>query len=62
MSFIQSYRNLSPRTRIGVGLGFLAWGTIGLYLSDTAEKKLGWEATEKDRAALPRVVVVEREN
>jgi hypothetical protein len=51
--------------RIGVGLAFLAWGTAGLYLSDSAEKKFGLEASEKDRAALevvvPRITVVERE-
>jgi len=47
-------------------LAFLAWGTIGLYLSDNVvEKKLGLEASEKDRKALeavvPRIVAVERE-
>ncbi|KUJ10240.1 uncharacterized protein LY89DRAFT_723501 [Mollisia scopiformis] len=64
-SMLQSFRNLSPRTRIGVGIAFLAWGTIGLYISDNAEKRLGFEATEKDREALgvvvPRITVVERE-
>ncbi|RDW58070.1 hypothetical protein BP6252_13481 [Coleophoma cylindrospora] len=57
-----SFRNLSPRTRMTVGLGFLAWGTIGLYLSDSAEKKFGMEPTEKDKAALPRIITVERDN
>ncbi|KAF8863275.1 hypothetical protein BDZ45DRAFT_798568 [Acephala macrosclerotiorum] len=63
---MSSFRNLSPKTRIGVGVGFLAWGTIGLYISDNyAEKKLGFEATEKDREALeavvPRITAVKRE-
>ncbi|TVY19230.1 hypothetical protein LARI1_G002197 [Lachnellula arida] len=61
MSFIQSFRNLSPRTRMGLGVGFLAWGTIGLYISDRAEKKFGLEASERDREALPRITLVERE-
>jgi hypothetical protein len=56
---------LSPRTRAGVGLAFLAWGTIGLYVSDRAEKRFGFEASEKDREALesavPKITVVERE-
>ncbi|TVY29527.1 hypothetical protein LHYA1_G001494 [Lachnellula hyalina] len=61
MSMFQSFRNLSPRTRLGLGVGFIAWGTIGLYLSDRAEKKFGLEATERDREALPRITIVERE-
>jgi hypothetical protein len=43
----------------------LAWGTVGLFASDTAEKKLGFEPTEKDREALgkivPKIMVVERD-
>jgi hypothetical protein len=61
----RTFRNLSPKTRILVGVGFLAWGTAGLYISDRAEKKMGFEATEKDREALegvlPRITVVERD-
>lgn len=62
--FCRSFRNLSPKARIGVGAAFLAWGTIGLYISDNAEKKLGFEPTEKDReeldAVVPKITVVER--
>lgn len=51
-------------TRIGVGLAFLAWGAIGLYISDTAEKKLGFEPSQRDRealeAAVPKITLVER--
>lgn len=61
----RSFCNLSPKTRIGVGVAFLAWGTIGIYISDAAEKRLGFEPTEKDREALqavvPMLTVVERE-
>ena len=50
---------------IGVGIAVLAWGTIGLYISDTAEKKLGFEPSEKEKQALeavvPKITVVERE-
>ncbi|KAI1344614.1 hypothetical protein F5Y15DRAFT_411439 [Xylariaceae sp. FL0016] len=63
MSLLQSFRNLSPRTRIGVGLGLLAWGVVGLQLSDRAEEKY-FKPTEEDREALrratPRITTVER--
>ena len=43
----------------------LAWGTAGLFLSDTAEKELGFEATEADKEALkeflPKISTVERD-
>jgi hypothetical protein len=60
----RSFLNLSPRTRLAVGASFLVWGTIGLYITDTAEKKLGFEASPGDRERLdgvmPRISVVER--
>ncbi|KAI1775252.1 putative fatty acid activator Faa4 [Hypoxylon cercidicola] len=65
MSLLRSFRNLSPRARAGVGLGLLAWGAIGLQLSDRAEERYGLAATEDDKAALakvlPRITAVERE-
>ncbi|KAH7391503.1 hypothetical protein BKA64DRAFT_677786 [Cadophora sp. MPI-SDFR-AT-0126] len=65
MTFFQSFLNLSPRTRLLIGGGFLAWGTLGLYITDRAESKLGFEATDRDREALrstlPTIQVVERE-
>ncbi|KAH7314200.1 hypothetical protein BKA65DRAFT_466740 [Rhexocercosporidium sp. MPI-PUGE-AT-0058] len=65
MSLFNSFRNLTPRTRILVGASFLAWGTLGLYITDRAESRFGLEASESDREALGRVVpsvrVVERE-
>lgn len=43
----------------------MVWGTAGLYISDHAEKKLGFEAMDKDREALkgflPRITSVERD-
>jgi hypothetical protein len=62
--YYRSYRNLSPRTRIGVGIGILAWGFIGLQLSDRAEEKFGLKPTEEDKAALsqlaPRIIAVDK--
>ncbi|CAD6499203.1 BgTH12-04855 [Blumeria graminis f. sp. triticale] len=60
----RSLRNLPPRTRLYVGLTFLAWGSIGLVLSNLAERKLGLEPTPSDQQdldeLLPRIEVVER--
>jgi hypothetical protein len=64
-STCRAFRNLSPRTRIGVGVALLTWGVVGLYVSDTAEKKLGLEPSAQDREALeaviPRITAVDRE-
>ncbi|KAI1849938.1 hypothetical protein JX265_012984 [Neoarthrinium moseri] len=64
MSVFQSFRNLSPRMRLGVGVGLLAWGVIGLQLSDRAEERFGLKASDEDKAALsqlaPRVVTVDK--
>jgi hypothetical protein len=62
----RAYKNLSPRSRLGIGLGFIAWSFAGLYISDNAESKLGYKATEEDRARLKdslplKVSIVERE-
>jgi hypothetical protein len=46
-------------------MGLLSWGALGLYASDTAEDKLGFKASEEDKASLraitPRISVVDRE-
>ncbi len=61
-----SYRALSPRTRLGVGVGVLVWGTLGLYLSDAAADRMGMTPSEADKEALakmtPRIHVVDRED
>lgn len=61
----RAYQNLSSRTRLGVGAGILAWGVVGLYISDAAEDKLGLTPTEKDKEELdkwkPHLTVVDRE-
>jgi len=64
MSLWQSYRNLSPKARAGVGAGLLLWGFIGLQLSDKAGEKLGLQATEEDKARLeqlaPKIIVIDK--
>lgn len=52
MSLWQSYRNLSPRTRLIFAGGILAWGSIGLLLTDRAERSLGLVPTEEDKKKL----------
>ncbi|PKS08912.1 hypothetical protein jhhlp_003525 [Lomentospora prolificans] len=60
----RAYKNLSPTTRLGVGIGVIAWGAIGLYLSDRAEERYGLTPSEADRAALervtPKILIVDR--
>lgn len=46
-----------------VGGGIISYACLGLFLSDTAEEKLGYTPTEEDkkrlRESLPRIRVVE---
>lgn len=60
MSLWQSYRNLSPRTRLFIGGGLVAYAAFGLTASDQIEQYLGWTATEEDRQRLPKVHMVDR--
>lgn len=65
MSLWQSYRNLSPRTRLFIGGGVMAYAAFGLFASDQAEQLLGWTATDEDRKRLkeeqlPRVHMVDK--
>lgn len=65
MSLWDSYRNLSPRTRLFIGGGVMAYAAFGLLASDQIEKFLGWTATDEDRKRLreeqlPRVSVIDR--
>lgn len=66
MSLWQSYRNLTPRTRLIIGGGVMAYAAFGLLASDQAESLLGWTATDKDRKRLkedlPKVLVVDRKD
>jgi hypothetical protein len=56
---------LSPKAKLGVGVGFIGWGVIGLFISDRAEEKFGYTPSEQDKAALdmlkPKIHMVERD-
>ncbi|EGR51639.1 uncharacterized protein TRIREDRAFT_74638 [Trichoderma reesei QM6a] len=60
----KAYKNLSPNTRLGVGVAVIAWGIAGLYISDKAEESFGFTPTEEDKAELrnlaPRITTVEK--
>ncbi|KAK4181897.1 hypothetical protein QBC36DRAFT_1298 [Triangularia setosa] len=56
MTLLQTYKGLSPKARLGVGFGLLAWGLVGLQLSDKAEEKLGYTPTEQDRVELDKMI------
>ncbi|ROW09580.1 hypothetical protein VMCG_02676 [Cytospora schulzeri] len=55
MSLWKAYQGLSSKARLGLGMGFLAWGVAGLYLSDRAEEKYGYTPSEQDKANLERM-------
>ncbi|CRK15874.1 hypothetical protein BN1723_010829 [Verticillium longisporum] len=58
----RTFRNLSSRMRIGVGIGIIGWGLAGHYLADRAEET--YKAPAEDKAVVdryvPRVTVVDR--
>ncbi|KAK7418378.1 hypothetical protein QQX98_003998 [Neonectria punicea] len=60
----KAFKNLPPKTRAGVGVAVIAWGTAGLYVSNQVEENFGFTPTEEDKARLsqytPRIVAVER--
>lgn len=59
-----SYKFLKPRTRLGIGLGVVAYALIAQRLSDQAERVFGYTPTENDKRrlqdAMPRVTPVEK--
>jgi hypothetical protein len=61
---LRSFKNLPAKTRMAVGVGVIAWGVAGLYLSDKAEESLGYTPTEADKEKIrqytPRITAVER--
>ena len=62
--FFRSYRGLSSKARLGSGVGLLAWGAIGLYLSDRAEEKFGFKPSDQDNEELekytPKIHVIDK--
>ncbi|KAM4056815.1 hypothetical protein HRG_003679 [Hirsutella rhossiliensis] len=61
---LSTFKNLSPKLRLGVGVGVIAWGLAGLYLSDRAEEKFGLTPSDQDKELLrkwtPRVIAVDK--
>ncbi|PHH59335.1 hypothetical protein CDD81_3363 [Ophiocordyceps australis] len=61
---LKAFRKLSPKTRLAVGIGFVSWGLVGLYLSDHAERHLGFEPSEEAKKELrswaPSLVIVDK--
>lgn len=61
----RTYRSSAPKTRLLLGLGLIAWGTIGLYSTDTAEKAFDMVPTDEDKKKLdqsiPKIRVVDKE-
>ncbi|KAH8729054.1 hypothetical protein GQ44DRAFT_645964 [Phaeosphaeriaceae sp. PMI808] len=64
------YKALTPRTRLFIGVGVMAYGGLGLFLSDRAEQHFDLVPTDQDkealqkdiRNALPRITTVEKGN
>ncbi|KHN98159.1 uncharacterized protein MAM_03920 [Metarhizium album ARSEF 1941] len=63
---LKAYKNLSPKTRAGVGIGLIVWSVVGLHLSDRAEEKFGYTPSQKDQEELwkwaPKVTAVDKPN
>ncbi|KAJ8109690.1 hypothetical protein OPT61_g7269 [Boeremia exigua] len=58
------YKNLTPRTRIYIGVGMMAYAGFGLFASDRIEEYFGMTPTERDyeevRKLVPKITTVER--
>lgn len=63
---VRTYRNLSPKTRMGLGATLVLWGLAGPYVSNMLGDKMGLKPTEADREALerikPKIQVVDRDD
>ncbi|KAK4156217.1 hypothetical protein C8A00DRAFT_30915 [Chaetomidium leptoderma] len=55
MSLFQTYRSLTPKTKLAYGAGLVAWGLLGIALSDKMEHKLGYTPTAADQAELDKM-------
>ncbi|KAL1895344.1 hypothetical protein Cpir12675_003301 [Ceratocystis pirilliformis] len=59
---LRAYKRLSPNMRAALGLGVIAWGGIGMYVSDRIEER--YEAPAEDKAVVekytPRVITIDR--
>jgi hypothetical protein len=59
------YKGLTPKSRLMLGGGIMAYAVVGMYLTDKAEEKFNFKPTEQDREelqkVLPKIITVERE-
>ncbi|KAK4033321.1 hypothetical protein C8A01DRAFT_40235 [Parachaetomium inaequale] len=64
MSLFKTYTSLTPKTKLALGTGLVAWGLLGLTFADKVESKLGFTPTDADKAELekmtPKIHVVEK--
>ncbi|EER25738.1 uncharacterized protein CIMG_12025, partial [Coccidioides immitis RS] len=58
MSLWKSYRNLSPRTRMILGLGLMGYAAFGLWAEPRMEKALGMVPTEAEKEELDKNIRV----
>lgn len=60
----RKYLALTPRTRIIIGLGIMAYAGSALYLSDRAEDTFNLKATEEEKKRLnemiPKIRTIDR--
>ena len=60
----RKYLALTPRTRIIIGLGVMAYAGVALYLSDRAEDTFDLKATEEEKKRLkdmiPKIRAIDR--
>jgi hypothetical protein len=52
----RKYLALTPRTRIIIGLGVMAYAGAALYLSDRAEDTFNLKATEEEKKRLHEMI------
>ena len=54
MSLLRKFTSLSPRIRLGIGLGLIGYASVAMYATDKISPSLGFEATDKDTEELKR--------
>lgn len=52
----RKFLNLSPRTRMLIGLGIVGYSGIGMLVSNGLEKQFGMVASEEDKERLRKVI------
>ncbi|KAJ4370883.1 hypothetical protein N0V86_008577 [Didymella sp. IMI 355093] len=64
MGVWQWYRGLTPKTRMFMGVGIMAYAGFGLLISDQIEKRFDMTPNEQDyeevRQLVPKISTVER--